>query len=109
MFLKNETFFNWNRAYLIGTAFLSLTLPFLKFESLKAIVPEPMIIRLPEVIIGEISPIFSDGSTMIHTEQISEQAVSFSWTYIWVIGMILAAFILAYKIIKIMKIDFIFI
>ncbi|MEO8774052.1 MAG: M56 family metallopeptidase, partial [Gelidibacter sp.] len=103
VFLKNETFFNWNRAYLIGTAFLSFTLPFLKFESIKAIVPEPMIIRLPEVIIGEVSPILIDSAMMVETEQISEQAMSFSWTYVWVIGMVLTALILAYKIIKIMR------
>ncbi|MEO5787741.1 M56 family metallopeptidase, partial [Gelidibacter sp.] len=103
VFLKNETFFNWNRAYLIGTAFLSFVLPFLKFESIKAIVPEPMIIRLPEVIIGEVSPIVMDEAMMMQTQQISEQALSFSWTYVWVLGMVLAALILAYKIIKILK------
>ena len=103
VFLKNETFFNWNRAYLIGTAFLSLTLPFLKFESIKAIVPEPMIIRLPEVIIGEVSPIVMDDALMVQTEQISEQALNFSWTYVWIMGMILTALILAYKISKIMR------
>ena len=103
VFLKNETFFNWNRVYLIGTAFLSFTLPFLKFESIKAIVPEPMVVRLPEVIIGEVSPVIIDNAMMMPSDQISEQALSFSWTYVWVIGMILAALILAYKIIKIMR------
>lgn len=103
LFLKNETFFNWNRAYLIVTAFLSFTLPFLKFESIKSIVPEPMIIRLPEVIIGEVPPIINDPFMMIETEQITEQAMRFSWTHVWVVGMILALLFLAYKIIKISK------
>lgn len=101
VFLKNETFFNWNRVYLIGTAFLSFVLPFLKFESIKAIVPEPMIIRLPEVIIGEVSPIVFDDAMLIQTEHISEQAFNFSWTYVWFLGMVLMALILVYKIIKI--------
>lgn len=104
LFLKNETFFNWNRVYLIGTAFLSFTLPFLKFESIKAIVPEPMVIRLPEVIIGEISPVINEDIMMVQPIQISEQALSFSWTYVWLIGMILTTLILAYKIIKIWRI-----
>ncbi len=103
VFLKNETFFNWNRVYLIGTAVLSLVLPFLKFESIKAIVPEPMIIRLPEVIIGEVSPIGMDETMVMQTEQIAEQTLSFSWTYVWIIGMILAALILAYKVITILN------
>lgn len=101
LFLKKETFFNWNRAYLIGTAFLAFTLPFLKFESIKAIVPEPMVVRLPEVIIGEVSPILMDEASMIQPKQMSEQAMSFSWDHIWMLGMVLAALILAYKLIKI--------
>lgn len=103
VFLKNETFFNWNRVYLIGTAFMSFTLPFLKFESIKAIVPEPMVIRLPEVIIGEISPVMNDSVMMMQPVQLSEQAVSSSWTYIWIIGIIVTTLILAYKIVKISR------
>ncbi|MCL8007197.1 M56 family metallopeptidase [Gelidibacter japonicus] len=101
VFLKNETFFNWNRAYLIGTAFLSFILPFLKFESIKAMVPEPMVVRLPEVIIGDVSPTFDSPVLVIGSQQITEQAASFSWTYVWIVGMVLAALILAYKIIMI--------
>lgn len=103
VFLKNETFFNWNRAYLIGTAFLSFLLPFLKFESIKSIVPEPMVIRLPEVIIGEVTPVIETDVLMAHSEQISEQAMTFSWSYVWIIGMVLAVLILVFKIIKIMR------
>jgi bla regulator protein BlaR1 len=33
-FLKKETFFNWNRAYLLVTALLSIALPFIKIQSL---------------------------------------------------------------------------
>ncbi|WP_163514367.1 M56 family metallopeptidase [Gelidibacter japonicus] len=101
VFLKNETFFNWNRAYLIGTAFLSFILPFLKFESIKAMVPEPMVVRLPEVIIGDVSPTFDSPVLVMGSQQITEQAASFSWTYVWIVGMVLAALILAYKIIMI--------
>ena len=35
LFLKQETFFNWNRMYLLVTAALSVTLPFIKLNSLK--------------------------------------------------------------------------
>ena len=104
LFLKNETFFNWNRVYLIGTAFLTFSLPFLKFESIKAIVPEPMVIRLPEVIIGEVSPVMIDNSLMVPTEQITEQALSFSWMHVWSIGMVFAALFFAYKMGKILRI-----
>ncbi|MCK0114571.1 M56 family metallopeptidase [Gelidibacter sp. F63206] len=101
VFLKNETFFNWNRAYLIGTACLSFILPFLKFESIKAIVPEPMVVRLPEVIIGDVSPTFDNAVIIMGSEQVTEQAASFSWTYVWIAGIILATLLLTYKIVKI--------
>ncbi|MBA6153148.1 M56 family metallopeptidase [Gelidibacter maritimus] len=101
VFLKNETFFNWNRAYLIGTACLSFILPFLKFESIKAIVPEPMVVRLPLVIIGDVSPTLDSTVIEMGAEQITEQAASFSWTYVWIAGILLATLLLTYKIVKI--------
>ena len=101
VFLKNETLFNWNRAYLMITASLSFILPFLKFESIKAMIPEPMIIRLPEVIIGEVSSPLVNDALMANVEPISEQAIGFSWTYVWLIGMVLAALVLMYKLVRI--------
>ncbi|MFH6602491.1 TonB family protein [Maribacter algicola] len=38
--LKRETFFQWNRAYLIGTYVLSLVLPWVKIEALRSTLPE---------------------------------------------------------------------
>ncbi|MCK0123872.1 M56 family metallopeptidase [Gelidibacter sp. F2691] len=103
LFLKKETFFNWNRAYLLGTAILSVLLPFLKFESFRAIVPEPAVVRLPEVIIGEVSSNFNDGALMMPAVEISDQAMSFSWTYVWGLGILLAAILLIFKIVKISR------
>ena len=39
-FLKKETFFQWNRVYLIGTFGLSLILPWVKIEAFKKQVPQ---------------------------------------------------------------------
>ncbi|MGB3151490.1 MAG: TonB family protein [Maribacter sp.] len=39
-FLKRETFFQWNRAYLIGTYVLSLLLPWIKIEAFRTEVPQ---------------------------------------------------------------------
>ena len=38
LFLKRETFFQWNRVYLLGTFVLSLLLPWIKIEALKTTV-----------------------------------------------------------------------
>ncbi|MEH6746262.1 MAG: M56 family metallopeptidase [Maribacter arcticus] len=39
-FLKRETFFQWNRGYLLGTFLLSLILPWVKIEAFKQQVPQ---------------------------------------------------------------------
>ncbi len=39
LFLKKETFFNWNRVYLILTPLLSLLLPLLKLNSVQEAIP----------------------------------------------------------------------
>src|SRR6056297_2047255 len=43
-FLKRETFFQWNRCYLIGTYLFSLILPWVKIEAFKTTVPERYVV-----------------------------------------------------------------
>lgn len=49
LFLKKETFFNWNRVYLLLTAVVSLVLPFVKLQSFKTTVSEDFVFLLSEV------------------------------------------------------------
>lgn len=42
LFLKNETFFQWNRVYLLGTFALSLVLPWIKIEALQTTMPQEL-------------------------------------------------------------------
>ena len=56
LFLKRETFFNYNRAYLLITSLLSLVLPFIKLPELKKMATEDLVIQLPEVFIGTRAP-----------------------------------------------------
>ena len=51
-FLQKETFFKWNRIYLLSTPFVSLVIPFLKFESLKETIPIAYIEQLPTVFLN---------------------------------------------------------
>ena len=55
VFLRKETFFNVNRGYLILTGLLSVVIPFIKVNQIKNVMPEDFVIRLPEVIIGNVS------------------------------------------------------
>ncbi|WP_420602964.1 TonB family protein [Flagellimonas sp.] len=43
LFLKKETFFQWNRIYLLGTFVLSMFLPWIKLEAFKTAIPENLV------------------------------------------------------------------
>ncbi|MEP5913791.1 MAG: energy transducer TonB, partial [Flavobacteriaceae bacterium] len=68
LLLKKETFFQWNRAYLLGTFVLSLVLPWVKIEALKTTVPselgmDPIFLwQLDEVIISPADKVGFFGS-----------------------------------------------
>jgi len=98
-FLKKETFFNWNRAYLIITALLSIALPFIKVEQFKDVVPQQFIIRLPEVIIGNLTPTKSNLLIENSIEKVSRFV--FSWELFFGLGIAIAFMIFIYKLIKI--------
>jgi len=51
-FLQKETFFKWNRLYLLATPFLAFIIPILKLESFQKNVPQEYIVQLPEVILN---------------------------------------------------------
>ena len=99
VFLKKETFFNWNRLYLISTAILSVILPFVKVESFKNVLPKQYIIKLPEVFIGEE---VKETTTKVVTETIAPNVqYVFNWEVFLYVGMFLAAILFFFKIIKI--------
>lgn len=102
LFLKKETFFNWNRAYLLITAFLSVALPFIKLQSVKHMVPKQFIIRLPEVIIGNVEPALSPQN-ITSTPIITEPTLVWSWSYLWFFGMTIMGLFLGIKIIKLLR------
>ncbi|MCB0474469.1 MAG: hypothetical protein KDC69_02280 [Flavobacteriaceae bacterium] len=51
LLLKKETFFQWNRFYLIATALLSYSIPLIRIGGANAVLPEEYIIALPEVVL----------------------------------------------------------
>ena len=52
LFLKKDTFFNYNRAYLLVMSVLSFAIPFVKIEGFNNIIPSNYIVALPEVFVG---------------------------------------------------------
>jgi BlaR1 peptidase M56/Gram-negative bacterial TonB protein C-terminal len=99
LFLKKETFFNWNRAYLLVTALLSIVLPFIKVEQFKNVVPQQFIIRLPEVIIGNLTQ--TESSLAIENNIESTSGFVFSWELFFGLGIAIAFTVFMYKLLKI--------
>ena len=50
--LKKETFFQWNRAYLIITSVLAYVIPFIRFTGVSENIPQEYRIMLPVVILS---------------------------------------------------------
>ena len=57
LLLKRETFFQWNRAYLIFTSLLAYLIPFMKINQVGEIIPQDYIILLPEVVLSPTATI----------------------------------------------------
>ena len=95
LFLKRETFFQWNRVYLIGTFVLSLLLPWIKVEALKTKVSSEYFIY-PEYLWG------TDMSEGVIVATKNSPSFDFSATeIIFYGGMLIAAFLFAYKLYQI--------
>tara|TARA_R110002096_G_scaffold178009_1_gene354799 strand:+ start:22900 stop:24927 length:2028 start_codon:yes stop_codon:yes gene_type:complete len=101
VFLKKETFFNWNRLYLLATALLSVILPFIKIESFKEVVPQQYIIALPEIVLGQTA---SPTNTSVLLNAIAiENGNGFSFLeLIFYIGTIVAALFFIFKLLKLL-------
>jgi TonB family protein len=94
-FLKRETFFQWNRVYLIGTFVLSLLLPRIKIEALKTTV-SPEYFVYPEYLWGMD---MSEGVVVA-----PENPTSFDLSATEILfygGMFIAALLFAYKLYQI--------
>ncbi|MCF6297275.1 MAG: M56 family metallopeptidase [Flavobacteriaceae bacterium] len=88
--LKKESFFQWNRVYLIFTSLFAYIIPVLKFKKAEEIVPQGYVEMLPEII---LSP-----STYVE-KQLNESAFLFEGLYlIFFIGIVLSTALFIYKI-----------
>lgn len=101
LFLRRETFFNYNRIYLLLTSVFSIVLPFVKLPELRKVTTQETLIRLPEVFIGDGSSI---NANPYLAGQIKEATITSSqlpiWQIVFYIGMVLAALVFVVKIAK---------
>jgi TonB family protein len=52
LLFKKETFYKWNRVYLVVSALLAVILPFLRIKALADVVPQNYIYHLPEIVLN---------------------------------------------------------
>ncbi|MCK5677901.1 MAG: energy transducer TonB [Flavobacteriaceae bacterium] len=95
LILKKETFFQWNRAYLIVTSILAYIIPLIRFTSASESIPQEYRIMLPEVM---LSP-----ETFIE-KQVESSAILFSgMQWVFIIGVVIAGLLFASKLYQIFK------
>lgn len=96
LFLKRETFFQWNRVYLLGTFVLTLVLPWIKIEALKTTVSNKFT-AYPEYLWG-----LNMASEVVLTKDTSYFNLSwYEMTFYG--GMFLAAGLFILKLIQIQR------
>ena len=106
LFLKKETFFKWNRLYLVATPVLSLILPLIKIDLIRQNIPEQFMMQLPAVLIGESSrtPILaSETLDAITISSVSGLSYSEIGQLIWLMGVLVSFGIFCFKLYKIFK------
>ncbi|MBL85822.1 MAG: hypothetical protein CMO82_04100 [Winogradskyella sp.] len=101
LFLRRETFFNYNRIYLLLTSVFSIVLPFVKLPELRKVTTQETVIRLPEVFIGEVSNIDTNPFVIEQINEVTNTNPQLPvWQIVLYIGVVLAALVFIVKIAK---------
>ncbi len=94
LFLKRETFFQWNRLYLIGTYIISMVLPWIKIEAMKTTVPQSFQ-AYPEFL-------WNTNAIAVTATAVQETSFTISWEYALLFGgMLMATLFFGYKLFQI--------
>ncbi|WP_299434906.1 peptidylprolyl isomerase [uncultured Aquimarina sp.] len=97
LFHKKDTFFTVNRAYLLVTPLLSLTLPFIKVKGIQETIPDNYVVNLPTVFIGE-NPLNNNAVEI--AKSASAQTVDINWWLVlYTIGVSIMIILFIRKII----------
>ena len=108
LFLKKETFFTWNRVYLLITPILSLVLPFVQIRALQQSIPQTYKIALPEFLLdntnqevaiqgGVLPEVVVNGKASLDIIEI--------FLNVWYVGMAVSVLLFGFKLYKIWKLQ----
>jgi len=95
LILKKETFFQWNRVYLIITSILAYVIPLIRFTDASSNIPQEYRIMLPEVM---LSP-----ETFIETQVENATVLFDGMQWVFIIGMLIAGILFTYKLVHIFR------
>ncbi|NVK52959.1 MAG: energy transducer TonB [Flavobacteriaceae bacterium] len=94
-FLSKETFYKHNRIYLLTTPILSFSIPLIKISTLQEVVPQEMIVMLPEIML-------SPQKIVQETVMFSEGSMNYTSILFWS-GVVVFALIFTLKLLKIFQ------
>ncbi len=96
LFLKNETFFQWNRAYLIITSILAYAIPFIKSKHITTYVQQNFTV-LPEIVLN------SEVFFLTEVSLSQEKTNWFTLENFYYFGIVIASLLFLYKITRILN------
>lgn len=98
LFLKKETFFLYNRLYLVSTPLIAIILPFLKIDALQTIIPIQNVVEfLPEVVVG------ASSENGIGASGVTSEGFILSWQRIYFVGIGISLLIFGYKLFQFIR------
>lgn len=105
LWLKKETFFNYNRIYLLGTALVSFGLPFLQFDSINEQISSVFRMQLPAVFLGGV--LQEDGQIIEGLDPVFITQSTSNWSAIilgiYLLGVVVTIFLFVLKLQKLAR------
>jgi beta-lactamase regulating signal transducer with metallopeptidase domain len=99
VFLKKETFFYYNRVYLLVSSLLSLVIPLIKIDSFNQAISNSYFVNLPEVFIGNVNQVTTETNDL--TSQMESTLLTITNLYVLVAVLVFAVFL--FKLFKIVR------
>ncbi|WP_025742378.1 M56 family metallopeptidase [Aquimarina pacifica] len=94
LFHKKDTFFNWNRVYVILAPFVSLIMPFIKIAPLKTETSQIYVSKLERIVT-------SSSENLINISVTNQEQSETNWWFIfYLIGLAICAFLFILKLYK---------
>ncbi|SFW63010.1 M56 family metallopeptidase [Cellulophaga fucicola] len=100
VFLRRETFFQWNRLYLLGTCVLSFLLPLIALDIFKSKVPDAVAVYTPFMFSNYD---LETNAALLNDANVAQQLTMPWYGILFSIGVVVALFLFLFKIRQLYK------